>query len=353
VKTSSPDNDSLLSINNLTISFTVEGKKLTAVENLSFSIGKGETIGVVGESGCGKSVTALSILGLNPSPPATIDAGSIRYQGQELIGLSDKQYSSIRGNSIAMIFQEPMTALNPVFTIGDQIGEVFQIHQGANKARARELAIEMMKKVGIPEPERRIDDYPHQFSGGMRQRAMIAMALACRPSVLIADEPTTALDVTIQAQILDLMQNLKQETGMSIIFITHDLGIVAEMCDKILVMYAGHAVEMAPTKIFFQKPLHPYTQGLLGSLITLTSKPGDALSTIKGDVPPLGQWPKGCHFASRCPYADEHCYNVVPVMRECGDQHQVACHKVEIAGVVPSRQERESQRQEACDKVEI
>ena len=308
--------------------YTREGV-VRAVDGVSFSIAPGETLAVVGESGCGKSVTAQSILRLLPSPPARVVEGSIRFEGQDLLALDDAAMRDIRGNRIAMIFQEPMTSLNPVLTVGYQIAESLVRHQAMGRADAEARAVEMLALVGIAEPARRVRDYPHQLSGGMRQRVMIAMALACNPRLLIADEPTTALDVTIQAQILDLMRDLKSKVGAAIMLITHDLGVVAEMAERVVVMYAGRKVEEAPVEELFARPLHPYTRGLLGSMPRLgASAQGDTperLSEIAGVVPSLRDAIPGCAFAPRCALATERCRASVPALEEMGPRHVVAC----------------------------
>lgn len=294
------------------------------LNGISFDIYKGETLGIVGESGCGKSVTSLSIMRLLQEPPARLK-GSIRLEGKELLTLSDRQMQAIRGNRISMIFQEPMTSLNPVFTIGNQLIETFMQHQGLSKAEAWKKGIEMLKMVRIPLPEQRMKEFPYQLSGGMRQRVMIAMALACRPQLLIADEPTTALDVTIQAQVLDLMRNLQKEMGTSIAFITHDLGVVSEMCDRVIVLYCGEVVEEAMAEELFANPKHPYTEGLLGTLPKFGVK--GHLETIPGVVPPAGKFPEGCVFAPRCKYATEKCHACKPALYETGSGHQVRCFR--------------------------
>jgi oligopeptide/dipeptide ABC transporter ATP-binding protein len=288
-------------------------------------------MGIVGESGSGKSVTAMSILRLIPSPPGKIVDGKIIFDGQDLLKLSEKEIRKIRGNKIAMIFQEPMTSLNPVFTIGSQIMEAILLHQDVTKEEAREKAIEMLRLVGIPAPEKRVDDYPHQFSGGMRQRAMIAMALSCNPSLLIADEPTTALDVTIQAQILDLMLDIKEKVGdASIILITHDLAVVAEVCDKVTVMYCGKVMEQTDVYTLFKNPKHPYTIGLLNSIPGIKIKTKDQkLYTIPGIVPSIFDLPKGCKFCTRCERADEKCKLEEPELKEIEPGHFVRCHYVD------------------------
>ena len=328
----------LLEIRELITEFRTDRGVVRAVDGVSFEIPRGQTLGVVGESGCGKSVTALSVMRLIASPPGRIAGGSIRYAGQDLLKLDEPAMRAIRGNRIGMIFQEPMTSLNPVFTVGDQVAEAVRLHQGKSRKEARAVAIEMLKKVGIPAPEERVDNYPHQLSGGMRQRVMIAMALACRPDLLIADEPTTALDVTIQAQILDLLRQLQADLGMSILLITHDLGVVAETCDEVVVMYAGRVVERAPTAALFAQPRHHYTAGLLRSVPSYTpttaSAPGPAgapsprarLTEIPGMVPPLHALPVGCKFVDRCPAAQDRCRAEEPRLTVIGVTHQVRCH---------------------------
>lgn len=313
----------LLEYKNLKISFRTEEGWVTAVDGISFTIEKGKTMGLVGESGCGKSVTSLASLNLLPSS-AKIE-GEVLYNGKNLLKLSESEWCSIRGNKIAMIFQEPMTALNPAFTIGDQLSESFITHQKLGLVEAKASSIEMLKKVGIPSPEARFDEYPHQLSGGMRQRVMIAMALACKPDLLIADEPTTALDVTIQAQILELMRDLQKELGMSMLFITHDLGVVAELCDDVTVMYAGKIVERSPVRELFKNPTHPYSTGLLASRMTLQKLRTEPLSTIPGTVPPIGQWQKGCRFAGRCALKESACLEFDPTLVPFGKNHFVAC----------------------------
>ena len=317
----------LLDVKDLVTSFTTERGVIRAVDSISFSIGKGQTVGLVGESGCGKSVTSLSILRLVQSPPGKIDSGSITFEGRNLLDLNESEMRKVRGNRISMIFQEPMTSLNPVFTIGDQISEVFRIHRGDTRASAREKSIEMLKLVRIPAPERRIDEYPHQLSGGMRQRVMIAMALACRPHLLIADEPTTALDVTIQAQILDLMAKLQSELDMAILLITHDLGVVAEVCSQVIVMYAGRIVEEAPVREIFREAKHPYTAGLLRSIPKLGQKV-KVLPTIEGSVPNLAHLPRGCRFQDRCPSVMDKCRQDEPPLRQVGAGSVAGAHKV-------------------------
>jgi len=320
----------LIEVKGLRTYFYTEDGVVKAVDGVSFAIEPEQTLGVVGESGCGKSVTALSIMGLVPMPPGKIVEGEILFRKNgktvELHKLNPKgkEYRSIRGKEIAMIFQEPMTSLNPVFTIGYQIMEAIMLHQKVSKREARQKAIEMLRQVGIPEPEQRVDEYPHQLSGGMRQRAMIAMALSCNPSLLIADEPTTALDVTIQAQVLDLMQDLKRKFHAAIMLITHDLGVVAEMCEEVVVMYLGKVVERAKVRPIFHEPRHPYTQGLLKSIPSLATKK-KRLDPIKGVVPDPLNAPPGCPFNPRCPHAIEICRQEMPPLKEVETDHDVAC----------------------------
>ena len=297
--------------------YTEEGV-VPAVDGLDFEVEPGETFAIVGESGCGKSVTSLSILRLIPSPPGKIIDGEIIYHGQDLVKKSEREMRSIRGNDISMIFQEPMTSLNPVFTVGQQIGESFRFHQQMGKAEMLKKSIEMLRLVGIPEPEHVINDYPNQLSGGMRQRVMIAMALACKPRLLLADEPTTALDVTIQGQILALLGDLSRERGMGLLLITHDLGVVAEMADEVGVMYAGRIVERAPVRALFAEPRHPYTWGLIRSAPTLDTPPSAKLDAIPGTVPSPGDLPQGCPFRPRCPEAHERCFKTPPVIESAG-----------------------------------
>ncbi len=322
------DKNPILAIEDLRIHFRSDAGIAKAVDGVSYAIYPGETLSVVGESGCGKSVTAMSIIDLVPRPPGIRAGGSISFEGEELLEVSPKRMREIRGNEIAMIFQEPMTALNPVYTVGDQIGETLRLHRGLSKAEAHDKAIEMMTKVGIPSPEKRVDEYPHQMSGGMRQRVMIAMALSCDPRLLIADEPTTALDVTIQAQILDLMNELQEETGTSILFITHDLAVVAEVSDHVAVMYAGKVVEYADVVTLFEAPQHPYTVGLFKSIPKLTGK-RDQLEAIPGVVPSPLEFPSGCRFRNRCSLENERCGAEEPPLRDVGNGHTVACHAVE------------------------
>ena len=314
----------LLRVQGLTTRFFTEDGVVHAVENVSFSVRPGEVLGVVGESGCGKSVTGLSIMRLLPDPPGRIVSGAIEFQGEDLLRLNDDEMRAIRGNKIAMIFQDPMTSFNPVLTIGRQIGEVLELHEGLRPAQARERAIELLRMVGIPTPERRVRDYPHQYSGGMRQRAMIAMALACKPALIIADEPTTGLDVTIQAQILDLLRLLQRETGAAIIMITHDMGVVAGMCDRAIVMYGGRVVEEANIFDLFADPRHPYTIALLGA-VPRTDRVRDRLIPIIGLPPDLIAPEPGCAFAPRCTFAFDDCWTKTPRLFTVGEGHTVAC----------------------------
>jgi len=329
--TSSAARDAIVEINDLKVWFASRDGIVRAVDGISFDLLRGETLGLVGESGCGKSVTAMTMLQLIPSPPSVIAGGAIRYNGADLLTFDEERLRAIRGNEISMIFQDPMTSLNPVLTVGEQIAEPAVLHRRLDKHAARELAVEMLQKVGIPEPRRRADEYPHQFSGGMRQRAMIAAALACHPKVLIADEPTTALDVTIQAQILELMLNLKREYGTSIIMITHDLGVVAETCARVVVMYAGRKVEEAAAAELFSTPLHPYTQGLLSATPRLETAPGTRradrprLQEIPGMVPTLKGEAIGCSFAPRCYKATAICREYAPRLEDRGNGHVVSC----------------------------
>jgi peptide/nickel transport system ATP-binding protein len=321
LKTDGDMGSKILEVKNLRTSFFSEEGEVKAVDDVSFDVFKGKTLGIVGESGCGKSVTSLSIMRLIPDPPGRIIGGEILYKGTSLLNLDPAAMRKIRGNQISMIFQEPMTSLNPVFTIGNQIIEAITLHQSLSKKEARNKAIEMLKLVGISSPEKRVDDYPHQLSGGMRQRVMIAMALSCDPQVLIADEPTTALDVTIQAQILDLLRNLQAKVGMGLILITHDLGVVAEMADEVVVMYAGRVVEKGAVREIFKNPKMPYTRGLLNSIPTLSKDPtGKAkkkrLETIPGIVPNLLHLPKGCRFQDRCSFVLDQCRGEEPDLRK-------------------------------------
>jgi len=328
----------LLSVQHLTTGFHTDRGLLRAVDDVSFDVGAATTVAVVGESGSGKSVTALSILRLLPSPPGEILGGSIVFRGRDLLRLPERELRTIRGAEIAMIFQEPMTSLNPVYSVGFQIAEAIRTHQSVTRRQARDKCIEMLELVGIPSPAERVDAYPHELSGGMRQRVMIAMALSCGPTLLIADEPTTALDVTIQAQILDLLRSLQQRLGMSILFITHDLALVAEFARDVVVMYAGRVVESGPAGALFADPLHPYTRGLLGSLPPLGSARESRprrLNAIEGVVPALGDLPPGCRFAARCALYAEHppgyerCQTTEPELRAMPDGRRARCHYAE------------------------
>ena len=316
----------LIEVRNLHTSFFTPDGEVKAVDGVSLEIAEGKTLGLVGESGCGKSVTALSVMRLVPSPPGKVVGGEILYRGRDLLKLDGEAMRKIRGNEISMIFQEPMTSLNPVFTIGNQIGEAIRLHQGLGRKETREKTIEMLRLVKIADPEQRIDDYPHQLSGGMRQRVMIAMALSCNPSLLIADEPTTALDVTIQAQILELMKELQQKLGMSLLLITHDLGVVAEQADEVAIMYAGKVVERAKAKEIFDRPLHPYTVGLLNSLPGAGNHKKKRLDAIPGMVPSPLELPGGCRFRDRCPKAAGICAEAEPELAEKGKEHWAACY---------------------------
>ncbi|WP_228441005.1 ABC transporter ATP-binding protein [Novibacillus thermophilus] len=318
--------DVLLRVKDLEVHFRTSSSVVKAVGGVTFDVKRGETIGIVGESGSGKSVTATSILGLIPSPPGKIVGGSILYEGKDLTKLSNKEMRRIRGNEISMIFQDPMTSLNPVFKVGNQLTEVIKLHQKVKKKEAERRAVEMLRLVGIPEPERRMQEYPHEFSGGMRQRAMIAIALSCNPKLLIADEPTTALDVTVQAQILELMKDLQQKMNTSIIMITHDLGVVWEVCKRVIVMYAGNIVEYTFADQLYDNPLHPYTWGLLNSQVTGNAKSRGTLISIPGNPPDLREEMVGCPFAARCPYAEEKCFKEKPPLIEVEPGHLTACH---------------------------
>jgi oligopeptide transport system ATP-binding protein len=315
----------LLEVNGLKTQFFTQDGVVKAVDDVSFYVNESETLGIVGESGCGKSVSVLSVMRLIPQPPGKIVGGEVLFDGRDLTKISDDEMRKVRGNKIAMIFQDPMTSLNPVLTIGRQIGEALELHMGMNRDEARKRTAELLSMVGIPEAASRLDDYPHQFSGGMRQRAMIAMALACNPQLLIADEPTTALDVTIQAQIVDLVKRLRDEIGMAIVWITHDLGVVAGLADRVMVMYAGHAVEEAPVKEVYADPRHPYTIGLLGSLPRLDELRADKLTSIEGLPPDLIDLPPGCPFEPRCVYAVEKCRQERPKLEPVGPRHRIAC----------------------------
>lgn len=334
VAVSSSANQPALEVKGLQTYFFTRDGVVRAVEDVSFHVNRGETLAIVGESGCGKSMTALSIMRLIPDPPGRIVGGSIELDGQDLLTLSEAQMRKVRGNDISMIFQEPMTSLNPVMRIGKQISEALILHQGMSKSEAMDRSVEMLKLVRIPEPERRVKEFPHQLSGGMRQRVMIAMALACNPKVLIADEPTTALDVTIQAQILDLIVKLQEDLEAGVVLITHDLGVVAETADRVIVMYAGRKVEETTVGGIFANPLHPYTHGLLASVPRLATVAGEEaeerLEEIPGIVPPLHSLPEGCAFAPRCKHADDKCRVERPEYEEKSPGHWVACWRSDV-----------------------
>jgi oligopeptide/dipeptide ABC transporter ATP-binding protein len=328
----------ILELQGLRTTFGIRGGEVRAVDGVDLVIRRGETVGLVGESGSGKSVTARSIMRLVPTPPGRYAAGRILFDGVDLLALSEAEMRELRGGRIAMIFQDPMTFLNPVYTAGEQVAEAIRKHQGADKKAARAQAIELFRTVGIPNPEQRYDTYPHQLSGGMRQRVMIAIALSSRPDLLIADEPTTALDVTIQAQILELLKRLQREFGMSILLITHDLGVVAEMCDTVAVMYAGRVVELAPVETLFATPEHPYTAGLMRA-IPHVELPDSPPRPIEGAPPDMAHPPAGCRFHPRCPYAVAQCRSDEPALRELAAGHRVACHlagTLDLAGTLAS-----------------
>ncbi|MFZ3590437.1 ABC transporter ATP-binding protein [Bacillus sp. DJP31] len=316
--------DTILEVKNLQTHFSTDRGVVKAVDGVDFKVNRGQTLGIVGESGCGKSITSLSIMRLIATPPGKIAGGEVLFKGENILSYSEEKMRSIRGNEISMIFQEPMTSLNPVYSVGEQIAEAFRIHQKLNRKKAWEKAVEMLTLVGIPSPEKRAKQEPHELSGGMRQRVMIAMALACNPSLLIADEPTTALDVTIQAQILDLLKKLQEDFGSAIIMITHDLGVIAETCDMVAVMYAGKVVEYTDVDSLFEQPKHPYTEGLLGS-IPRVDEDRDELLTIKGSVPSPFDMPVGCRFAPRCPYATDLCHERLPELNTLENNEQVRC----------------------------
>lgn len=321
------DNELLLDVKNLTISFKTEQGTARAVDGVSFQVRKGKVLGIVGESGCGKSVSTLSLMRLLPQPAGHIDAGEINYQGENIATLPASRLPKIRGKEIAMIFQEPMTALNPVQKIARQLAEVYELHfPKMTSKEVHNASIAMLEKVGIPDPAGKLDAYPHQLSGGMRQRVMIAIALACEPKILIADEPTTALDVTIQAQILELINQLQKDSGMAVIFITHDLGVIAEISDEVLVMYAGRVVESGSVDQVFSNPCHPYTHGLLRSIPRLDSTPKTVLPTIAGMVPSIFDWPRGCRYENRCPHATSLCREKNPELETINIGHATACH---------------------------
>ncbi|MDG1444215.1 MAG: ABC transporter ATP-binding protein [Pseudomonadales bacterium] len=317
--------ETILEINNLVTEFDTDEGRVRALDNINFSARAGETLGIVGESGCGKSVTALSIMRLLPQPMGQIVSGSINFQGRDLTQLPLTEMQKIRGSQIGMVFQEPMTALNPVHTIGKQLTEVLLLHKDISAQEAIKQSVDVLDRVGIPSPDIRMLEYPHQLSGGMRQRVVIAMALACKPALLIADEPTTALDVTIQAQILELIKDLQAEMGMTVLLITHDLGVIAETCDDVVVMYAGKVAEKGTVFDLFDRPKHPYTQGLLASIPTLETEPKSKLSIIEGMVPGLLDLPEGCRFQNRCPHKQDQCVESAPQMQMAAQGHEVSC----------------------------
>ncbi|HSA89392.1 MAG TPA: ABC transporter ATP-binding protein [Burkholderiales bacterium] len=324
-----PTSGPLLEVRGLRTYFASERGEVRAVDGVDLSLERGRTLGIVGESGCGKSVTALSIMGLVPQPPGKIAAGEVRFEGEDLLKAAPRRMRDLRGDKLSMIFQEPMTSLNPAFPVGEQIAEVLLRHTNLTRKDSHDKAVEMLRKVRIPSPERRARDYPHQLSGGMRQRVMIAMALACTPQLLIADEPTTALDVTIQAQILELMRLLRAELDMAMILITHDLGVIAELADEVLVMYAGQVVERCAAARLFSEPQHPYTVGLLGSIPRLHLQQ-ERLSAIEGIVPDAAAFPQGCRFHPRCPFAVDQCRSEVPVLKEIRTGHYAACWRAPL-----------------------
>jgi oligopeptide transport system ATP-binding protein len=327
--------DALLDVKNLTVRFSTQDGLVRAVNGISYTLGKGETLGIVGESGSGKSVGVMSLIRLIPTPPGEIIAGEVDFGGEDLLTVPDEAIRSIRGNRISMIFQDPMTSLNPVLTIGRQITEALEIHMDMNQEEARNRAIGLLEMVGIPYAGDRLNNYPHQFSGGMRQRVMIAMGLSCNPELLIADEPTTALDVTIQAQIVGLVKRLKEEIGMAVIWITHDLGVVAGIADRVIVMYAGRIVEIGPVKDLYADPRHPYTLGLLGSLPRLDSDRPETLASIDGLPPDLINYPQGCPFYARCNYRLDRCLEAPPPLETVGEGHQSACY-VDVTSAQPT-----------------
>jgi peptide/nickel transport system ATP-binding protein len=336
MSTSPADSSPLLSVEDLSVEFALrDGMTSRVINNLSFELNAGETLGIVGESGCGKSMTALAIMQLVPVPPGRIASGRIRLQGEDLLQATDTRMRQVRGNDISMIFQEPMSSLNPVYTIGDQIAETVRLHQGLSRSDARDKAIEMLRAVSIPAAEKRVDEYPHQLSGGMRQRVMIAMALACEPRVLIADEPTTALDVTVQAQIFDLLQELQEKTGTAIILITHDMGVIAQMTKRVVVMYAGRKIEEAPVDEMLTRPRHPYTRGLITCVPHLQANPGEeraVLPEIPGVVPSVTELGKGgCPFAPRCGHAMQKCLEAMPEPVVTDGVHESSCWLNEVA----------------------
>jgi peptide/nickel transport system ATP-binding protein len=319
----------LLEVEELSVAFAGEGRDLPVLDRVSFALEPGRTLGLVGESGCGKSVTALAVMGLLPRPQARVTGGAVRFEGRDLVQASEAERRALRGARMAMIFQEPMTSLNPAFTVGELLVEVIRQHRPLSRAAAHELALEILARVRIPEPARRLRQYPHELSGGMRQRVMIALALVNRPALLIADEPTTALDVTIQAQILELIRTLQAETGTAVLLITHDLGVIAETAQEVAVMYAGRIVEEAPVEALFADPEHPYTIGLLGAIPRIGRRV-ERLAVIPGSVPPPSAWGPGCRFADRCPLAVARCRQERPGLREFAPGHRVACHRAPI-----------------------
>ncbi len=325
----------LLDVKNLSVQFSTQDGQVRAVNGISYTLEKGETLGIVGESGSGKSVGVMSLIGLIPIPPGEIVAGEVLFADQDLLKMSTQEIRSIRGNRISMIFQDPMTSLNPVLTIGQQIGEALEIHMNMSKKQAADRAAQLLEMVGIPSAKDRLNNYPHQFSGGMRQRVMIAMGLSCNPELLIADEPTTALDVTIQAQIVGLVKRLRDEFGMAVIWITHDLGVVAGLADRVIVMYAGRIVESAAVKGLYSNPRHPYTLGLLGSLPRLDADRPETLASIDGLPPDLINYPQGCPFYARCNYRIDQCLESPPPLESVGDRHQSACY-VDITFAEPT-----------------
>ena len=322
VRSNTPDN-ALLSVSGLTVGFHTDSGPVTVIEDIDFRVGQGEIVGLVGESGCGKSVTAMSVMRLLPSPPGFVAGGRIELDGSDILGLAERDMRAVRGDRIGMIFQEPMTSLNPTYTVGYQVAEALRLHRPESAGQARTSALQMLSRVGISAPERRMAQYPHELSGGLRQRVMIAMALMCGPRLLIADEPTTALDVTIQAQILDLLRQLRDELGMAILMITHDLGVVAEFCERVMVMYAGRIVEATDVRTLFREPRHPYTRGLMAAMPRLGGR-RQRLSTIPGTVPGLGDRPRGCAFADRCASVTERCRLEPPALTGQSG-HRVAC----------------------------
>jgi oligopeptide transport system ATP-binding protein len=315
----------LLEVKDLKTRFFTQDGVVEAVNGISYTLEEGETLGVVGESGCGKSVSMLSIMRLIPDPPGKIVGGEVLFEGRDLLTMPIPEIRQVRGNKIAMVFQDPMTSLHPVLPIEQQVSEALELHMGMDSKQARRRTVELLERVGIPQAEERVDDYPHQFSGGMRQRVMIAMALSCNPQILIADEPTTALDVTVQAQIVELVKRLRDEAGMAVIWITHNLGVIAELADKVIVMYAGYIVEMAPVEDLYSNPQHPYTMLLLRAVPRLDAERYERLQAIEGLPPDLLALPEGCPFAARCDYVKERCLERMPSLRPVGDEHYIAC----------------------------